>query len=141
MDQLSKGRTIKGTNVTPLLNLKKSYPLKNKTPFRLSREEIYSISSITNKTVAEFCENVMYGGKVKLTRKYEHAIAGKLIINKQLPFKKISAKLSTNSQLWEHGCGITVLFCFVFVFRRKKFGDIVYLFQKNVYRTCRHEIS
>ena len=71
--------------------------------------KVYSISSITNKKVDEFCEHVLYGGKGKLIRKYEHAIAGKLIINKQFPFKKISAKFSKISQLWEHGRGITIL--------------------------------
>ena len=70
---------------------------------------VYSISSITNQKVDEFCENVLYGGKGKLLRKFEHAIAGKPIISKQLPFKKISAKLSKISQIWERGHGITVL--------------------------------
>ena len=71
--------------------------------------KIYSIFTIINKNIDDFCGNVLYGGKGKSLRKFEHAIFGKLICTKQIDLKKISAKFSKISQIWERGHGITIL--------------------------------
>ena len=65
--------------------------------------------SIANKDLDAFIKCCFYVGKGTNDRKLQHAILGKKIFTKQLPFGKISAKFSKIAQLWENGHGITVL--------------------------------
>ena len=68
--------------------------------------------TIANEHFEKFKELVDYAGKGINDRKLSHLISGKLILLKQLALKKINAKFSKITQIWERGHGIVILHLF-----------------------------
>ena len=69
-------------------------------------------TSISNEDFCKYKNLCDYVGKGTNDRKLQHLVLGKQILLQKLAMKKISAKLSKITQIWEKGHGIVVMHLF-----------------------------
>ena len=69
-------------------------------------------TSIKNEDFSKYKSLCEYVGKGTNDKKLQHLLLGKQILLKQLVVKKISAKFSKITQIWEKGHGIVVMHLF-----------------------------
>ena len=68
--------------------------------------------TITNEDFEHFKRSCIYAGKGTNDRKMSHLIFGKQILLKELVLRKINAKFSKITQIWERNDGIVILHLF-----------------------------